>query len=576
MIGMCLLALALVCGAAAQNVIQTENARPGTTDWQITYLSENHEIEGYASLTSVNRGGNITFYVNTAEPSFQLQIFRLGWYGGLGGRNIGVDGLGSSVTLPGKVQPVPVPDPVTGLIECAWSPSYTLNIPNNADPTVWPSGIYVAKLTGLTSTLQRYIIFAVRDDARAADYLFQSSVSTFQAYNNWGGKSLYDFNSPTGHAWKVSFNRPYDEAYGTPDGAGQFISGFEYNMVRFLEKEGYDVTYATNVDLHENPNILNNHKAFLSVGHDEYWDWNERSTVTAARDRGVGLGFFSANTSYWQTRFEASTVDGAPDRTLVCYKYDALTNDPYNRDANHRNDYLVTTQWRLAPVNRPEGALIGVQSMDTPNGGIAGDIVITAASNPLFTIAPTGAVNGDHLTNILGYEVDRFVTGVSPSTIQLLAHSPFTQANDPNTYYSDMTVYQAPSGAMVFGAGTMEIPWGIDDYIDFANDPGLHVTGNQPIAQQFTRNVLARLIDKPPVPVINYSNHARTINFDGSGSYDPDGSVASYSWNFGDGTTSTQVSPTHSYTNAKTYTVTLTVTDNLGASQTGAVNIKIK
>ena len=334
-LGVCLL---LMAAAYASNPIQIENAKAGTTDWGIASLARNHEIEGYASLTSVNRGGQISFFVNTAAPSYTIEIFRMGWYGGKGGRR-----MTAAVQVPGTQQPAPTTDPVTGLIECAWTNPYVLNIPNNIlDPSDWASGVYLAKLTASDSGKQRYIIFVVRDDARSSDYLFQTSVNTYQAYNNWGGKSLYSFNSTNGPARKVSFNRPYDER------AGDFLR-WEYNMLRFLEREGYDLTYVTDLDAHENANLLLSHKAFLVVGHDEYWSWQMRSNVVAARDANVSLAFFAANTCYWQVRLEPSAITGAPDRTLVGYKGFAYTEDPFYLDNDASNDHLVTVRWREFP-----------------------------------------------------------------------------------------------------------------------------------------------------------------------------------------------------------------------------------
>lgn len=190
-----------MAAADASNPIQIENAKAGTTDWKITNLAFHREIEGYASLTSVNRGGQISLFVNTGAPSYTLEIFRMGWYGGTGGRR-----MTAAIQLPGIQQPAPTTDPVTGLTECAWTNPYVLNIPNSSsDPSDWASGVYLAKLTASDSGKQRYIIFAVRDDARASDYFFPTSVLTDQAYNNWGGKSLYSFNSSGGAARKVSF-----------------------------------------------------------------------------------------------------------------------------------------------------------------------------------------------------------------------------------------------------------------------------------------------------------------------------------------------------------------------------------
>jgi hypothetical protein len=177
LLGLVLLLLSpiFVSTARASNPIQLENAKPGTTDWQITNSALNHEIEGYASLTSVNRGGQIQFFVNTADRNFTIEIFRTGWYGGMGGRRIT-----SAVQLAGTAQPsCPTTDQATGLIECSWTNPYVLQVPNDtADPTDWASGVYLAKLTG-ASGKQAYIVFTVRDDSRPSSYLFQNSVDTY-------------------------------------------------------------------------------------------------------------------------------------------------------------------------------------------------------------------------------------------------------------------------------------------------------------------------------------------------------------------------------------------------------------
>ncbi len=95
---------------------------------------------------------------------------------------------------------------------------------------------------------------------------------------------------------------------------------YEYPAVRFLEREGYDVTYATDVNVHENSSLLLSHKADLIFGHGEYWSWEIRTNVVAARDKGVSLGIFAANTCYWQVRYEPSVAGGVADRTLVGYE----------------------------------------------------------------------------------------------------------------------------------------------------------------------------------------------------------------------------------------------------------------
>ena len=335
-------------GASAPlNPVQIENHRRGSAQWRLANVATNHEIEGYASLASVASGDPITIFVNTADREYTMTVFRMGYYGGLGGRQ-----MTRPVTRKGVAQPIPTPDPLTGLTECQWTDGYVLRIPRN-----WVSGFYLVKLAGKQSKKEHYVIFVVRDDTRPAALMFQSATSTSQAYNAWGGKSLYSFNSSANTpAVKVSFNRPYDDG----DGAGKFLT-WEFDMVAFLEQEGYDVVYSTSTDTHENASELTRHQGFLSIGHDEYWSYEMRQNVTMARDAGVNLGFFSADDCSWQIRFEPSTVDGTPDRTQVAYK-EQWRKDPYS--SNPSTYYLVTGSWshpRYSYNPQPQDALIGAR-----------------------------------------------------------------------------------------------------------------------------------------------------------------------------------------------------------------------
>jgi hypothetical protein len=498
------------------NLIIWENQKNGTTDWQLTNPAIKREIEGYASLTSVNRGDEIKFFVNTKEPSYRINFFRMGWYGGDGGREI-IEEINRIAVK----QPLPIVNQETGLIECNWHDPYTLKIPDKStDPTEWLSGVYLAKLTASESQKQSYIIFVVRDDSRPSDILFQSSVTTYQAYNNWGGNSLYRWNSLEKQAFKVSFNRPYAvgpnhlAAYGV--GAGEFLTnlqpkkktsnaGWEYNMVRWLESSGYDVTYSTNIDTHNNSIELHSgkpllwlHKAFLSVGHDEYWSWQMRQNIQAARDKGVSLGFFGANTSYWQIRLEPSLITREINRTIVAYK-ENVALDPLTRDSNRANDYLATTLWRNQPVDRPEDELIGVMyetyrvngdiviSPTAPDWLLAGTQLDTVKNK--LSVAPNDKkpLKELRLVGLLGYEVDRMFRNAPANTIRI-AHSPYKY--DGGTRYSNVTIYTAKSGATVFATGSMQWSWGLDDY----NAPLLRPSVVSADAQAITHNVLNRMI----------------------------------------------------------------------------------
>ena len=394
-------------------------------------------------------------------------------------------------------QPIPTPDPATGFAECNWSNPYTLTVNNPSDPTDWVSGIYLAVLTG-SSGKQAYVVFVVRDDSRPSDLLFQSSTDTYQAYNNWGGKSLYSYNStttPVGEsafnnegggvpALIVSYNRPYADEFGS----GQFMS-YEFDMLSFLESQGYDVTYTTNVDVHSGASVLNLHKGFLSVGHDEYWSYEMRQAVTQAINQGLNVGFFSADSCYWQIRFAPSAITGAPNRTIIGYKENAPQLDPDGQ--NQSTYYLETTQWRLPHATwaaNPEDALLGV--MYIPFEPVDSDVVVVNPSHWVF--ANTGLNSGDHLAGLLGYEVDA-IAGDAPANLVDLAHSPYV-FSDGSTQVADMTIYQATSGAYVFATGTVQWSWGLSNISPW----GPSVSRVSAAAQKTTENVLDTFINNPP------------------------------------------------------------------------------
>ena len=177
------------------------------------------------------------------------------------------------------------------------------------------SGIYLAvpKQNGAPVA---HIPFVVRDDDGRSDLLFQTSDTTWQAYNRYGGNSLYT-GSPAGRAYEVSYNRPFTTA---SDAVEDWLFNAEYPMIRWLERNGYDVSYSTGVDSDRRGAEIREHKAFLSVGHDEYWSGGQRANVEAARDAGVNLAFFSGNEVFWKTRWTNN------HRTLVC-----LQGDPRGR-----------------------------------------------------------------------------------------------------------------------------------------------------------------------------------------------------------------------------------------------------
>ena len=256
----------------------------------------------------MNAGETVRFKINTHSNNYRIRIYRMGWYGGLGARRVAE--IMPSVPLP-QNQPNPIVDAATGLVDCGnWAVSASWAVPANA-----VSGVYTANIQRLDHPGENRILFVVRNDGRAADVLLQTSDTTMHAYNRWGGASLY-WAENGGRAHKVSYNRPFQI-----NGNGNAFWDAEYPLVRWLERNGYDVSYTTDVDSDRRGGELLNKKVFISSGHDEYWSAAQRANVEAARDAGVNLVFMAGNEVFWKVRWENS-VDGTntPRRTLVCYK----------------------------------------------------------------------------------------------------------------------------------------------------------------------------------------------------------------------------------------------------------------
>ena len=486
--------------ASGPNPIQVENSKPGTPGWD-DFSSDltPDTLSGFGSQISVNQGDSLSFYVTTTAPSFTIDIYRTGYYQGIGARLI--QSLGS---FPGLHQAIPTPDPVTGLIACTnWTKTTTITIPSS-----WVTGVYLAKLTSSTGK-SSFIFFVVRDDGGNENILFQTSVTTYQAYNTWGGLSLYNndltnkFEYPYPHATKVSFDRPFNP--GDSNGAGHYL-WFEYHFVYWMEEQGYNVAYTTDVDTDARPAQLLNHKAFLSVGHDEYWSMGMRNAVQSAINAGVNVAFFSANVMYWQIRFEPNSL-GVPDRVEVGYKDFATFDTPPGPDPMWNvNNSLVTTNWRDPVVNMPENGMEGVMYEQQEEADYA--YVVENASSWIY--AGTGFVDGSSVPGIVGYEYDRvYNNGFTPSGVTVLSNSPVQGCCGGYNSFANSTLYTAPSGARVFAAGTIQWSWGL------ANVMG-NTYANAGI-QRTTANILNNFIGSSSTPSSGVSISSESLSFGNQG-----------------------------------------------------------
>ncbi|MFO1206183.1 MAG: DUF4082 domain-containing protein [Burkholderiales bacterium] len=450
---------------AIPNPIVAENQKVGNpqSEWGIN--GPTSAIEGFATDISVDQGQTVSFKVNTIASAYHIDIYRMGYYGGAGARKVA-----TITNTTATQQPAPLTDS-TGLTDAGnWSVSASWQVPTDA-----VSGVYIAKLVRDDGTLgENNMYFVVRDDDGRSDMLYQTSDSTWEAYNLWGGEDFYTGtpSSPT-QAHKVSYNRPFGTATNSVNVP---LMDAEYPMIRWLEANGYNVSYTTDVDTARRGQELLEHKAFLSVGHDEYWSNEQRANVEAARDAGVDLAFFSGNESYWKTRWENS-IDGSgtPFRTLVTYKetWSNAKIDPSSQwTGTWRDPRFSPPSDGGRPENQFTGTIFQVDSYRTDA------IEVPAADGKMrfwrnTSIANLAAGQTATLTpNVLGYEWDEDRdNGFRPASAIKLSTTTvgvsqylldYGNTTGPGTATHNLTLYKAPSGALVFGAGTTRWSWGLD------------------------------------------------------------------------------------------------------------------
>ena len=412
--------------------VVSENAKGGSASWRLTRLGRPGEIEGFATRTDLLPGDPLRLKVSTTAPSYVIHVFRAGWYGGLLMREVWKSGA-----LAGRRQARATLDAEKFTVLTSWRPNEVI------DTRGWPPGSYLLRLDASTGG-QRYVPVTVRSpDAREALVLV-NAVTTWQAYNIWGGYSLYHGPGGTNdsdHRSRVaSFDRPYDG-----DGAGDLLTS-EVPVIALAERAGLPVAYATDVTLDRDPHLLDGARGVVTMAHDEYWSTKMRSNVTTARDRGVNLAFLGANAVFRHIRFGAGPVSDGPDRANrreVNYK--GQFADPYNG----RKNTELTVNWREPPIPRPESTLTGTFYECNP---VKADLVVTNPGSWLWSGIARG---GTRVPNAIGPEYDRVNPGVpTPAGIEVLTHSPVTCRNTQS--YADSAYYTVPSGAGVFSSGTMQ------------------------------------------------------------------------------------------------------------------------
>ncbi|MEQ1860568.1 MAG: N,N-dimethylformamidase beta subunit family domain-containing protein [Chthoniobacteraceae bacterium] len=424
------------------NAVERENRREGARDWQLTRVRLDKTtgfrsplIEGYCSRQSVAAGESIDIMVS-ANPAarFTIEIFRTGYYGGRGAR---------LMTKLGPFDAKPQPDPPVGerrLRECKWEPSTTLTIPDD-----WPSGVYLGRLTTIAQPYwQSYVVFIVRDD-RPADILFQCSDNTWQAYNRWPDKfSLYDDGAKewmTGPGVDVSFDRPYGkyrQIYDNPQsiGSGEWLC-WEFPLAYWLEQHGYDVSYCSQADMLA-PDRALKCRAFLSVGHDEYWDERSYHAAMKLRDAGVNLMFLSGNSVCYVTPFRASST-GAPNRIITR----GAPYGGYHRQPGSRAELAGFTS-----VGPDEGLLMGAVNVVPVNGG--GDWICVRPEHWMFD--GTGMKKGDRIPGLVGWEYHGAPAAIDG--LEVVAEGTAWVGGTRSQQWT-ATIYPGPKKNFVFNAATI-------------------------------------------------------------------------------------------------------------------------
>ncbi len=476
---------------AVDGVISVENAKVGSTDWQLTRVGVDSSgfrspwVEGYCSRQSVRAGESIDIMVSTSPPRrFEIEVFRMGYYGGRGARLMTKLG-----PFDGKPQAVPKPG-AKNLHECRWEPTTRLTIPND-----WVSGVYLGRITTKSESEldpyhQSYVVFIVRDD-RPADILFQCSDNTWQAYNRWPSKfSVYTHPKGQQGPWAdVSFDRPYareaqyDGIVNDPltVGSGEFLP-FEFPLAFWLEEHGYDVSYCSNSDM-LTPDRGLKCKIFISVGHDEYWDIRQFRSVETLRDAGVNLMFLSGNAVCWVTPYRASS-SGVPNRIM-------FRGGPYGAN----NDYALRREREHGPFPEhgpDEGLLIGARNVEPING--ASDWTVVDPAHWMF--AGTGLKQGDFIPGLVGWEYHGAPATTIPGLRVVAAGTAWVGAVVPQKWAA--TIYPGPKGNFVFNAATIFWSQGLSSPPGHTL-PWSHGTrphGPDERVQRITRNLIDRALGR--------------------------------------------------------------------------------
>ncbi len=393
--------------------IVEENLKPGSTNWHIAPGTNPTAIQGFASLTSAQIGQSVNIYANTKLPWFRVEAYRMGWYQGMGARVIW-----DSPLVRGISQPACSLDTSVNMVACSnWKASVTMRVTLSFVP-----GDYLLKLVAGPHA-QSYILLTVWNPRSTATYVVVNRSMVEQEWNTYGGFSFYagqgkcilDFNTypVCNRARVVSFDRPYASGNGSSD----FLTN-EYPLIRLMEKEGLDVTYITDITLATYPNILANHKALITLDHDEAWTYSERLALLHAQSHGLNVIFFGASAMVRHVRLEPSIL--GPNRQVVDYRNSY--EDPLNAKGTDPMNVTGNT-WESPPASWSPLSQIGVQYSGYLTPNVYVPMVVSDANSWVYK--GTNLVNGSVISDVIASDFDHALNAVGePTNLQVLAHSP--------------------------------------------------------------------------------------------------------------------------------------------------------
>jgi len=358
----CLLGLPTAASAQSfpcQIPVVGENRCTPPASWTPQFQMTSYGLgdpSGFATKTSVNRGEPLPLKLVSygAGATATLRVYRLGWYGGAGGR------------LMQEISNVPMGPHTAGGPDdfgfrdfsggASFPASHTLSGPATA-----VTGMYLVKVVSNTTGEQNHIPYVVRDDGRRRDLLVALPFNSWQAYNNWAGKSLYSYNSAapvtpatnTNRAAKVGFDRPWSNVLSDYN----WVLRTEFPLISWLERQGYDISYTDDLGLHSQPGELSPDltRTLVITGHSEYWTKEMADNVAAARDAGTNLASFSANTAYWKVRLERNSSN-EENRKLVGFKTIEGTGETGTGTVGTNDFGWNAPSWSASSRDVPPGA----------------------------------------------------------------------------------------------------------------------------------------------------------------------------------------------------------------------------